>query len=154
MNLSSTVVLGSVAVVGLAAYNWAKDPVAVPVKPVEAVTVQPELPTSNAAQNEGIGVSVVGNNNTTTVNVGQPSRVIERPIERVIERTIIVEKPVERVIEKPVVIERTITTGPTLTVVKPTESCQHTVLTDDPYWAQKHAEYVDRSNQWKAMFGR
>lgn len=117
--------------------------VSVPTTPPQTTTLPaPTTPANNS------GIHIQGSHNSVTLN-NNPDRVVERVIEKpvYVDRYLPQQPKIERVVEKTVV-------GPALIVVKPTESTQHSVYTTDPHWAQKHAEYVQQTNQWKAMFNR
>jgi len=123
----------------------------VTISPQTASLVPTPAPTTPApttpANNSGIHIQ--GSHNSVTLNNNPQERVVERVIEKpvYVDRYLPQQPKIERVVEKTVV-------GPALIVVKPTEATQHSVYTTDPHWAQKHAEYVEQTNQWKAMFNR
>jgi hypothetical protein len=115
---------------------------------------QPQKALTSGTNSHGnSGIHVQGDNNTVTIETAPP-----RYVERIVERPVIVERYVSQsqpqTQTKETVIEKTVIVGPSLVVVKPTEASQHTVLTTDPLWAQKHAEHIRATNDWKAMFNR
>lgn len=114
-----------------------------PAPTTPAPTPAPTTPANNS------GIHIQGSHNSVTLNNNPQERVVERVIEKpvYVDRYLPQQPKIERVVEKTVV-------GPALIVVKPTEATQHSVYTTDPHWAQKHAEYVEQTNQWKAMFNR
>jgi|694.fasta_scaffold10512_3 hypothetical protein len=65
-----------------------------------------------------------------------------------------VEKVVERKAPQPTKVETTVVTGPSLVVVNQDGVRTHKVLTNDPLWDVKYAEYIRKTDELEMKFQR